>query len=151
MGATNVEASIQNVKNRIWRRIIVKAVVFAFWIVGLLAVTLQEGQGLLQGPYFRMLVIVLAVGVVSTVRDARRLRDEATLRKIAVEQSDERNVLITYKATRLAVVAMVCMLPIAVVALAYNGMHEAVNALCYATCLFLIAYVVSWFYLARSN
>ena len=68
------EQSNKNVRLRIWRRVVVKSIVFAVWAVGTLMIVLQGGQELPQNTYFYLLFVVMVVWAVSTVRDARRLR-----------------------------------------------------------------------------
>ncbi len=141
--------AVQKMKGRIWRRIVVKTIVLALWAVGMLYVGLRGGQELAQNTYLYMAIAIVAVWVVSTVRDVRRLRNEGALRKAAIEESDERNVLISYKATRLAVIIMACLFPIALFFLAYNDMQDVIDILGFVVCLFLIVYMASWFYIAR--
>ena len=68
------EQSNKNAKLRIWRRIVVKSIVFAVWAVGALMIVLQGGQELPQNTYPYLLFVIVAVWAVSAVRDARRLR-----------------------------------------------------------------------------
>lgn len=143
------EKAVQSMKSRIVRRIVVKSIVFALWIAGLLAIFFQGSQELEESTYLYMVFAIVAVWIVSTVRDLRRLRDEAALRKAAIEQTDERNVLIAYKATRMAVVIILCLLPIAMCVLAFNGRQDIIDALGFAVCAFLIAYMGSWFYVSK--
>lgn len=145
MGTENV----RSVKSRIWRRIAVKTAVCALWAAGMLYVALYEGREVAQVTYWSMLFAIVAMWIVSMVRDVRLLRDEELLRKAAIEQSDERNVLISYKACRLAVTAMACLLPFVMFALAYAGRHDLVEALGFAVCAFLVVYMASWFYVSR--
>ena len=141
--------AMQMIKKRIWRRIIVKSIVCALWAAGMLYVALRDGQELTQGAYWYMLFAIVAVWVVSTIRDVRRLRNEAALSKAAIEETDERNVLIAYKSTRLAVTVMACLMPIVLFALAYSGRQDLVDAMGFAVCAFLIVYMASWFYVSR--
>ncbi len=143
------DKALQKMKSRIWRRIIVKSIIFALWTAGMLFVALRDGQDLMQSTYLYMVIAIVAVWVVSTVRDARRLFDEAALRKAAIDESDERNVQIAYKSTRLAVVVMVCLMPIALFVLAYNNMQQVIEAFGFAICAFLVIYMASWFYVSR--
>lgn len=143
------DSAVQKMKSRIWRRIVVKSIILGLWVVGLLAIAFRGGQELTEGTYLYMVFAIVAVWAVSTVRDVRRLRDEAALRKAAIEEADERNVLITYKATRLAVVVMLCLLPVAMCALAYSGRQDIIDVLGFAVCLFLVIYLGSWFYVSR--
>lgn len=145
--STNVEM----MKSRIWRRIIVKSVVLLLWAGCMLYIALQGDAELAASWYFYMAIMCVAVWVVTTVREARRLRDEDGLRKAAIEEADERNVLITYKATRLAVIIMACLFPIAVIVLAFQGAQETINTLAYTMCAFLVAYLGSWFYVSRKE
>lgn len=139
----------ETIKSRIRCRIAVKSIVLIFWAVGMLYIALQGDGNLAQNQYLYMAFTCVAVWAISTVRDVRRLRDEDALRKAAIEESDERNVLIAYKATRLAVTIVACLFPIAVIVLAYQGMQETVNTLAYTMCVFLIAYLASWYYVSR--
>ena len=145
------EKAVQMMKNRIWRRIVVKTIVLGIWAVGMLAIVLRGGQELATSTYIYMLFAIVAVWIVSTIRDVRRLRDEAMLRKASIEEADERNVLITYKATRLAVVITLCLFPIAMCFMAFNGMHDEVNLLGYVVCVFLVVYCGSWFYISKKS
>lgn len=143
--------AVQRIKNRIWRRIVVKSAVFAFWIASLFAMGMGEGVELLNSVYLRPAIIVLAVWIASTMRDVRRLRNKDALERAAIEENDERNVLISYKATRMAVVIMVCLLPVAMLFLAFNEMHYAIDVLAIALCVFLLVYLVSWFCIAKRS
>ena len=67
------EVANKGMRSRIWRRIVVKGVVFAVWAIGMLALALQGDQELPQRTYFYMLFATLVVWGVSTMRDARRL------------------------------------------------------------------------------
>ena len=145
MGTENV----RSVKSRIWRRIAVKTAVCALWAAGMLYVALREGQELAQSTYWWMLFAIVAVWIATTIRDVRLLRDESALRRAAIEEFDERNLLISYKASRLAVTAMACLLPFVMFALAYAGRQDLVDALGFAVCAFLVVYMVSWFYISR--
>lgn len=73
------------------------------------------------------------------------------MHKAAIEHSDERNILITYKATRLSVVILLCALPVAVCLLAYSGMQEAVDAIGIAVAAYGVLYIGSWIYLSRKH
>ncbi len=145
------ENAVQNMKSRIWRRIVVKSVVLGLWAAGMLYVALQGNGELAQSTYFYMVFAIVAVWVISTVRDVRRLHNEAALRKAAIEESDERNVLIAYKATRLAVVVMACLFPIALFVMAFNDMQDAISLLATVVCVFLVVYMASWFYISRKS
>ena len=141
--------AVQKVKRNLWRRIIVKSIVLALWALGMLYVALRGDGELAESTYLYMVFAIVAVWIVSTVRDVRRLHDESALRKAAIEETDERNVMISYKATRLAVTFMVCLFPIALFVLAYNDMQDVINALSITVCLYLVAYMASWFIIAR--
>lgn len=141
--------AVQKVKNNIWRRIIVKSIVLALWALGMLFVALRGDGELAESTYLYMVFAIVAVWIVSTIRDVRRLRDESALRKAAIEETDERNVMISYKATRLAVTIMACLFPIALFVLAYYDMQDVINALAFTICLFLVAYMASWFFIAK--
>ena len=143
------DTNVNIIKNRYRRRILVRTVVLAVWAASLLAITFRGGLELPGGSYLYMVVAIAVIWAVTTLRDVRRLRDEPALRKAAIAEADERNVLITYKATRLAVVIMLCLLPIAMCLLAYNGKQEIIDALGFAVCAFLVAYLGSWFYVSR--
>jgi len=145
------ENAAQKMKSRIWRRIVVKSAVLGLWAVGMLYVALQGNGELAQSTYFYMVFAIVAVWVVSTVRDVRRLNNESALRKAAIEESDERNVLIAYKATRLAVVITACLFPIALFVMAFNDMQDAINLLATVVCVFLVVYMASWFYISRKS
>ena len=143
------DKAVQKVKRNLWRRIIVKSIVLALWALGMLYVALRGDGELAESTYLYMVFAIVAVWIVSTVRDVRRLHDESALRKAAIEETDERNVMISYKATRLAVTFMVCLFPIALFVLAYNDMQDVINALSITVCLYLVAYMASWFIIAR--
>ena len=68
------EQSNKNAKLRIWRRIVVKSIVFAVWAAGTLILVLQRGLELPQNTYLSLLFVIMGVWAVSTVRDVRRLR-----------------------------------------------------------------------------
>ena len=141
--------TVETMKSRIRRRIAVKSAVLILWAAGMFYIALQGGGELAQNQYLYMALACVAAWVVCTVRDVRRLRDEDALRKAAIEESDERNTLIAYKATRLAVTIVACLFPIAIIVLAFQGMQETIDTLAYTMCVFLVAYLASWYYVAR--
>ena len=141
--------AIQKMKSRIWRRIVVKSIIMALWAAGMLSVALQGNQELSQNTLLYTAFAIVVVWAISTLRDVRRLRNETALRKAAINESDERNVLIAYKATRLAVIIMACLLPIALFVLALYDMQDIINALGLAVCAFLVTYMASWFFISR--
>ena len=140
----------ESMRARLRRRIIVKSVVFLFWAVCMVLVLLQGGNQLASQTYAYMVIAILAAWIVSTIRDVRKLRNDEYLRKAMVAESDERNMQISYKATRLAAVIVACIAPIAICVCAFLEMEQAMNALTGALFAFLAAYLVSWYYISKT-
>ena len=143
--------AVNAIKHRLHRRIAIKSLVFALWAAGMAYIAFQGSGELPDRTYLYMVFSVVAVWAVTTIRDIRRLRNKEAMRKAAIERSDERNILITYKATRLSVVILLCALPVAVCLLAYNGMQEAVDAIGIAVAVYGILYIGSWFYVSKKH
>ena len=143
--------TVETMRSRIQRRIAIKSIVLILWAAGMLYIALLGEGELAQNQYLYMAFACLAVWAISTVRDVRRLCDEDMLRKAAIEESDERNTLIAYKATRLATTIVACLFPVAIIVLAFLGMQETIDTLAYTMCVFLVAYLASWYYVANNN
>ena len=147
---SKIDKSIESIKRRIVRRIIVKSIVLGIWAACMIAVMLQGEVNLPDNTLLYMTVAIIAAWAVSTIRDARRLRTEQYLKQAAIAEADERNIQTTYKATRLAAVITLCIAPVAICVLAYLGMEQAVNAIAGAIGLFAIVYLASWAYINRT-
>jgi len=68
----------------------------------------------------------------------------------AIERADERTILITYKATRIAAVILLCALPVAICVLSLLDMQMAVDTLAGAAAFFALAYLAAWFYFSKT-
>lgn len=141
---------IESAKMELWRRIAVKIIVLPFWAACMALMLLQGDSGLASEVSVGMIAAILGVWAVSTIRDVRRLRDDEYLKRSAIAENDESNIQIMYRATRLATVAVACITPIAVCVFAFLGMEEAMNTLAGGTCVFLIAYLISWYCIGRT-
>lgn len=144
-----MSTKVEQLKKNLYRRIAVRTVVFAVWLAGLAAIVYQglaAGTGLENNTYIYMMVALCAVWLVQLIRDIRRLRNEDFLKKAALREGDERSVMIAYKATRMAVVILICAFPIAVAVLAFMGQEAIINALAYAVALFAALYVGCYYY-----
>lgn len=142
--------SIAEMKHGIYRRIGIRSLVLAIWAAGLLVFAFNNGADELASTYQYMSVTLAAVWAAYLVRDLRYLKNEDLLRKQAIERNDERTVLITYKATRMAAVILLCALPVAICVLSMYGMQEVVDTLAVVTAFFAVAYLASWFYFSRT-
>lgn len=138
------------IKQRIKRRIGLRTVLFAIWIGGLAAVAFGKETALANESYFYMMVAIAAVWIVYLIRDLRYLKNEELLRKQAIERADERTILITYKATRIAAVILLCALPVAICVLSLLDMQMAVDTLAGAAAFFALAYLAAWFYFSKT-
>ena len=136
-------------KKRIVRRIVVKTVVLGFCAASMIAIMIQEGTEAAGGMLFPMTVAVIAAWAASTFRDARRLRNNTYLERAMIAETDERNILLAYKSTRLAAVIIGCAAPVAICFLSYLGMKQAVHTLAATIGFFALAYLASWGYLSR--
>ena len=138
------DIDLQPTKNLIIRRLVVKSIIFAVWLAGMLGVYFAKAVELADKTLLYMCFAIVAIWVVSTLRDVRRLKNAEALRAAAIARSDERNILITYKATRLAAVIMLCLVPVAMVVLAFFDMAVAINALAACVGGFVVIYLVCW-------
>lgn len=142
--------SIAEMKHQIYRRIGIRSLVLAIWAAGLLYFAHSNSTNELAGTYLYMGIALAAVWAVYLVRDLRYLKNEELLRKQAIERNDERAVLITYKATRMAAVILLCAMPMAICVLSAYGMQDVVDTLAAVTAFFAIAYLSSRLYFSRT-
>ena len=141
--------STGEVKRGIYRRIFIRSAMLVIWVVGLLFVAFTDESGTMRTYYIRMSLILAVAWVIYLVRDYRFLKNDDLLRRVAAKRYDERNMLITYKATRLTVVALLCSIPVAICSMSALGMQEAANTLAVITAVFAIVYAVSWVAFSR--
>lgn len=144
------DMNLMEIKRRIYRRIGIRTTLLALWAAGLLIAALRGEAGEMYSTYLYMTFALLAIWVVYLIRDLRYLKNDDFLRKQAIERSDERTIFITYKATRVAAVILLCALPVAICILSSFGMQEAADTLAIVAAAFGVIYVVSWMYFSRA-
>lgn len=124
--------AIASTKQRLQRKLAITTVLCLFWAGSLLAISGRGIAGLDSGTYLYMGVAVLSAWA-------------------AIAEHDERNVLITYKATRLAVVIIMCAAPVAICVLAFFDMRQSIDTVAVALCFFVLAYLASWLFTSRRS
>ena len=145
------EQAIANTKKRLQRKVVVTTALCLFWAGSMVAISGQRIAGLGSGTYLSMALAVFIVWAVNTYRAVRRLRNRDYLEQAAIAAHDERNIQITYKATRLAAVIVMCAAPVAICALAFFDMQQAIDTIAAALALFMLVYLVSWLYISRKH
>lgn len=142
--------NIAEMKRQIYRRIGLRTAVLAIWAAGLVALVFTGEAGELKSTYLYMTFALGGVWAVYLMRDWRYLKSDELLKKQAIERNDERMVLITYKATRMAAVILLCALPVVICALSVFGMQEAVDTLAVVVACFAVVYLISWAYFSKT-
>ena len=143
--------TVVGTKKRLQRKIVVTTALCLFWAGSMVAISGQKIAGLGSDTYLSMALTVLIVWAVNTFRTVRRLYNRDYLERAAIAAHDERNIQITYKATRLAAVIVMCAAPVAICALAFFDMQQAIDTIATALGLFMLTYLVSWFCISRKN
>ena len=145
------EQAIASTKKRLQRKVVVTTALCLFWAGSMVAISGQRIAGLGSDTYLSMALAVFIVWAVNTYRAVRRLRNRDYLEQAAIAAHDERNIQITYKATRLAAVIVMCAAPVAICALAFFDMQQAIDTIAAALALFMLVYLVSWLYISRKH
>ena len=143
--------AVASTKKRLQRKLAITTVLCLFWAGSLLTASGQGIAGLDSSTYLYMGAAMLAAWAASAYRTIRRLRSRDYLERAAVAEHDERNVLITYKATRLAVVIVMCAAPVAICVLAFFDMQQSIDTIAAALCFFVLAYPASWLFISRRS
>lgn len=143
--------AIASTKQRLQRKLAITTVLCLFWAGSLLAISGRGIAGLDSGTYLYMGVAVLAAWAANAYHTIRRLRSRDYLERAAIAEHDERNVFITYKATRLAVVIVMCAAPVAICVLAFFDMRQSIDTVAVALCFFVLAYLASWLFTSRRS
>ena len=143
--------AVAGTKKRLQRKIVVTTVLCLFWAGSMITISGKHIAGLGSDTYLSMALTVLIVWAVNTFRTVRRLHNWDYLERAAIAAHDERNIQITYKATRLAAVIVMCAAPVAICALAFFDMQQAIDTIATALGLFMLTYLVSWFCISRKN
>ena len=143
--------AIATTKKRLQRKIAITTILCLFWAGSMFTISNQSIAGLDNQTYLYMGVAILAAWAANTYRTARRLRNRDYLERAAVAEHDERNIQITYKATRLAAVIIMCMAPVAICILAFFDMQQAIDAIAIALASFMLVYLASWFCISRRS
>lgn len=134
------------VKSNIKRRIIIRTAVLSVWAAGLAYLAFfSQDTGIDGSPYLYTILALAAIWIVQLVRDLRRLRGDAHLTEAGIAQTDERNILIAYKATRLAAVICISIAPIVMGVFCFLGMPQALDTLAGALCAFAVAYLICYY------
>lgn len=80
------------------------------------------------------------------IRNYRMItKDEGTIRKQQIMETDERNISIIHKAKSTAFAIYIFILGIAVIVLSFIGMHEAAKWVAYSVCLLIVIYWICYF------
>lgn len=143
--------TVANTKKRLQRKIAVTTVLCLFWAGSMAAVSSRNIADLGSRTYLSMSIAILAVWAASTYRTVRRLRNRAYLERAAIAEHDERNIQITYKATRLAAVIVMCTAPVAICVLAFFDMQQTIDTIAAALVTFLIVYLGCWFFISQRS
>ena len=86
------------------------------------------------------------------IRNYRMItKDEGTIRKQQIMETDERNISIIHKAKSTAFAIYIFILGIAVIVLSFIGMHEAAKWVAYSVCLLVIIYWICYFIYQRKS
>ena len=72
-------------------------------------------------------------------------KDEDTIRKQQIIETDERNISIIHKAKSAAFAVYTFILGAAVIVLSFIGMHEAAKWVAYSVCLLVVIYWICYF------
>ena len=72
-------------------------------------------------------------------------KDETTIRKQQIIETDERNISIVHKAKSAAFAVYTFILGAAVIVLSFIGMHEVAKWVAYSVCLLVIIYWICYF------
>ena len=72
-------------------------------------------------------------------------KDEDTIRKQQIIETDERNISIVHKAKSAAFAVYTFILGAAVIVLSFIGMHEAAKWVAYSVCLLVVIYWICYF------
>ena len=143
--------AVASTKRRLQRKIAITTVLCLFWAGSMFAISSQQIAGLGSETYLYMGVAILVVWAVNTYRTVRRLRDRDHLERAAIAEHDERNIQITYQATRLAATVIMCAAPIAICVLALLDMQQAIDTIAVALAAFMLVYLTSWFFISRRS
>ena len=133
------------------RKIGITTILCLFWAGSMFAISNQSIAGLDNQTYLYMSFAILAAWAANTYRTARRLHNRDYLERAAIAEHDERNIQITYKATRLAAVIIMCMAPVAICVLALLDMQQAIDTIAVALAAFMLVYLASWFYISQRS
>ena len=86
------------------------------------------------------------------IRNYRMItKDEGTIRKQQIMETDERNISIIHKAKSTAFAIYILILGIAVIVLSFIGMHEAAKWFAYPACLLVVIYWICYFIYQRKS
>ena len=143
--------AIATTKKRLQRKIAITTILCLFWAGSMFAISNQSIAGLDNQTYLYMSFAILAAWAANTYRTARRLRNRDYLERAAIAEHDERNIQITYQATRLAATVVMCAAPVAICALALLDMQQAIDTIAVALAAFMLVYLASWFYISRRS
>ena len=72
-------------------------------------------------------------------------KDEDTIRKQQIIETDERNISIVHKAKSVAFAVYTFILGAAVIVLSFIGMHEVAKWVAYSVCLLVVIYWICYF------
>ena len=88
---------------------------------------------------------MIIVGLVRIRNYCMITKDEDTIRKQQIIETDERNILIIHKAKSAAFAVYVFVLGVAVIALSFMGMHGVAKWVAYSVCLLVVIYWICYF------
>ena len=94
---------------------------------------------------------MVIMGIVR-IRNYRMItKDEDTIRKQQIIETDERTVSIIHKAKSAAFSIYIFILGLAVIVLSFFSMHEAAKWIAYSVCLLIVIYWICYFVYQRKS
>ena len=102
------EQALTDIKKLLQRKIIVTTVLCLFWAGSIVVISGQHIAGPNSDTRLSVALAVVTVWAANIFRTTRRLRSRDYLEWAAIATHDERNIQITYQATRLAAVIIMC-------------------------------------------
>lgn len=141
--------------NKYKRGMKLRMIIHAVYVVIGAAMAVISFTGISNNEMLSSFGIALAAGgAVNIIRTARILGDEEKLRRVCINQSDERNIMIALRARSLTFSVYISLVAIAIIVLYIVNTELtiiAAQAAAYSVCLLVIIYLAAYYIIRKKG
>lgn len=121
----------------------------AYVIIGLALIAICLFSSVNNDTYLAVGIMLTVAGILRTIQYFKILTDEKSMQSHEIAETDERNVMLMYKARSLTFTISICLAGTAVIALYVMDLAFAGQIVAYAMCALVLIYAICYAVISR--